>query len=79
MRKKQIVEYETLDRIYKFEDKQMKSINETRQYYRNAYLREIGNCVFHAQAILQSQSLYKYWPKSKQKQNKNKKQKTKQN
>jgi hypothetical protein len=36
-------------------------INETRQYYRNAYLREIWNCFFHAQAIFQSQSLYKNW------------------
>jgi hypothetical protein len=28
-------------------------INETRQYYRNAYLREIWNCFFHAQTIFQ--------------------------
>ena len=40
-------------------------IYETRQYYRNAYLREIWNCFFHAQAIFQSQSLYINWPKSK--------------
>ena len=48
-------------------------INETRQYYRNAYLREIWNCFFDAQAIFQSQSLYKDWPKL-EKTNKNKKQ-----
>jgi hypothetical protein len=42
----------------------------------NAYLREIWNCFFHAQAIFQSQSLYLNWPKSKKQTNKQK-QKTK--
>ena len=32
-------------------------IYDTRQYYRNAYLREIWNCFFHVQTIF-SQSLY---------------------
>jgi hypothetical protein len=49
----------------------------TRQYYRNAYLREIWNCFFHAQAIFQSQSLYINWSKSKKQTNKQKKQKNK--
>ena len=52
-------------------------IYETRQYYRNAYLREIWNCFFHAQAFFRSQSLYTNWPKSKKKNQKQAKTKNK--